>query len=201
MSDQNQYPQDQPPQQPGQPYYGPPQGQPQPQYYGQPPKKKTHKFRNFVVFPFLAIVVVIIIASAAGGGSSNNSATPDASTQVSAKGPARTKSAPQSRNDPRAVTPGKPFTVGKHQLDAGWKVTYEQYIGSKLVGSVTNVSNDTSTAFFEVKFLKGNNVLANFQCSTQELEPNQKQQVECYNQVTTTQRVTGWDKVTAEATF
>lgn len=44
-------------------------------------------------------------------------------------------------------------------------------------------------------------VLANFQCSTAELEPGQTEHVECYNEVTTTQRVTGWDKVNAEATF
>jgi hypothetical protein len=38
----------------------------------------------------------------------------------------------------------------------GAKMQYEEVPRTKLVGSVTSVSKDTSTAFFHVKFLKGN---------------------------------------------
>jgi hypothetical protein len=181
---------------PQQPYPGGPQGPQGPQYYGPPPKKK-HRFRNFVVFPFLAFIILIVIivaASGGGGGSDPGAATDDATTKV-------TDEVPEDRGQPRAVTVGKAFTIGKHQFDAGWKLQHDEYLGSKLVGSVTNVSKDTSTAFFHVKFLKGNSVLGNFQCSTNDLEPGQKQQVECLNMVTTTKKVAGYDKVTAEATF
>jgi hypothetical protein len=182
-----------------QPYPGGPQGpQGPPQYYGPPPKKKTHKFRNFIVFPFLAFIVLIVVIVAASSGGGGTGSTPNAGGGTSK---VTTGPAPADRGQPRAVTLGKPFTLGKHRFDAGWKMTYEQYAGSKLSGSVTNVSKDTSTAFFHVKFLKGNSVLANFQCSTNDLEPGQVEQVECFNTVTTTQRVTGYDKVTAEATF
>jgi hypothetical protein len=78
---------------------------------------------------------------------------------------------------------------------------YEEYLGTKLAGSVTNVSKDTSTAFFHVKFLKGNTLLANFQCSTNDLEPAQTENIERINSVSTTKRVSGYDKITAEATF
>lgn len=156
-------------------------------------KKKSHKFRNFVVFPFVGIVALIVVVTAASGGGSSNTPAADATS--------KTKTAPQTRNDPREVTPGQAFTIGKHRLNAGWKITHTEYIGSKLVGQVANVSNSTSTAFFSVKFLKDTTVIANFQCSTEELEPHQVQQVECYNAVTTTDRVTGWTKVTAEATL
>ncbi|WP_329484595.1 hypothetical protein OG555_20870 [Kribbella sp. NBC_01484] len=157
-------------------------------------KKKTHKFRNFVVLPFvglIALIVVISVAASGGGGGTS----PSASTDDSSVG------APQTRNDPRQVTPGKAFTIGKHTLARGWKVDYQEFGGSQVVGTVTNTSKSTSTAFFSIKFLKGATVLANFNCSTEELEPNQSQAVECYNSVTTTKRVTGWDKVTAEATL
>lgn len=111
-------------------------------------------------------------------------------------------STPSWRGDPRPVNVGEAFTLGKHRFDAGWKVQYREYLGPQLVGQVTNVSKDTSTAFFHVKFLKGAKVVANFQCTTGDLEPGQSEDVECYNTID----VTGdgkllYDKVTAEATF
>jgi hypothetical protein len=44
-------------------------------------------------------------------------------------------------------------------------------------------------------------VLANFERSTNDLESAQTENVECINSVSTTKRVTGNDKVTADATF
>lgn len=190
-----QYPQD--PNQPQDPQY--PAGGPQPQFQQPitpPPgyvvvQKKTHKFRNFVVFPVLGLIALIgFISAATGGGDGGTNASTDTS-----------QGAPLTRNDPRAVTPGKAFTIGKHTMGTGWKVDYEQYTGSKVVGTVTNTSKSTSTAFFSIKFLKDKTVLANFQCNTEELEPGQAQAVECLNMVGTTSRVIGWTSVTAEATF
>lgn len=178
----------QPPQYPGQPQYQQPYPGQQP--FVPPPVKKKHGGRNFLIVVGI-IVGLIVIASLAGAGGAGDSTSSGGSTS----------SAPQTRNDPRAVTPGVAFTIGKHRLDAGWQITYDQYLGSKLLGHVTNVSTKTSTAFFSVKFLKGNEVLANFTCTTEELEPQQVQQVECFNSVTTTERITGYDKVTAEATL
>src|SRR5262249_48123896 len=82
-------------------------------------------------------------------------------------------SAPVYRNAPFAVTPGKAFQIPgtKHRMDAGWKVTHQEYIGSAPVGSVTNVRQDTSTAFFTVKFLKGNKVLGNFRAARRNWSP------------------------------
>lgn len=158
-------------------------------------KKKTHKIRNTFI-AFALIVGIIIIASVAGDGGTEPNTTDDASTP---KTTAPDK--PIDKGQPRPVTVGTAFTIASHRFDKGWNLQYEQYIGSKLVGSVTNVSNDTGTAFFHIKFLKGNTVLANFQCNTNDLEPKQVEAIECYNTVSTTKRVAGWDKVTAEATF
>lgn len=183
------YPQGQQSQQPGgYQHYPPPQ--PPPGY--ELVKKKTHKFRNFVVMPIAALIALGIAISVGTSGSK-----PDKAPVAAADA-----GAPQTRNDPHPVAAvGQPVTIGKHRLNSGWKLTYEEMLGTKLVGQVTNISGDASTAFFSVKFLKGTTVIANFQCITEELEPNQVQQVECYNSVTTTKRVNGWTKVTAEATF
>ena len=168
-----------------------------PQYYGPPPKKKTHKFRNFIVLPFLAFIVLIVVIVAASGGDSGTSpgtATDDATTKSAA--------APEDRGQPRPVTVGKAFTIGKHRLDNGWKLTHQEYIGSQVTGTVTNVSKDTSTAIFHIKFLKGNTVVGNMQCTTNDLEPGQSEAVECLNTVTGAANIAGkYDKVTAEATF
>ena len=190
-----QHPQDS--NQPQGPQY--PAGGPQPQYqqpiapppgYVLPKPKKTHKFRNFVLFPIVGLILLVgVIATGTGGGDGGTNASTDS------------QGAPLTRNDPRAVTPGKAFTIGKHTMAAGWKVNYEQYTGSKVTGTVTNSSKSTSTAFFSIKFLRGKTVVANFQCSTEELEPTQSQAVECLNMVGTTTRLTDWTSVTAEATF
>lgn len=181
---------------PQQPYPGGPQEPQGPQYYAPPPKKKTHKFRNFIVFPFLAFIVliIVIVAASSGGGSDTPNAKDDATT---------TK-APADRGQPRAVAVGKQFTIGKHRLDDGWKMEYQQYLGTKVTGTVTNVSKSASTAIFHIKFLKGNAVVGNMQCTSNDLEPNQSEAVECINTVsgdTNLLKKGTYDKVTAEATF
>jgi len=179
-----QYPQQQPAQ-------GPPPGWQPP-----PPSKKKHRFRNFVVFPFLGLIVLIIVivaASSGGGGNGPGTATDDKSSSV-----------PDDRGQPRPVAVGKEFTIGKHRLDNGWKLEYQQYLGSKVTGTVTNVSKSTSTAIFHIKFLKGNAVVGNMQCVSNDLEPAQQEAVECQNTVsgdTNLLKKGAYDKVTAEATF
>jgi hypothetical protein len=174
----------------------PPQYQPSvppPPYAPPPPAKRRHRFRNFVVLPLLALVAVIVLATAVGGsGGSPAGDTAD---------PAGSGVAPANRTDPRPVTPGAAFTIGKHRFDAGWKLGYDDVMGSTLSGTVTNVSHSTSSALFNVKFLRGATVLANFQCASGELEPGQTEAITCTNDVTPTDRVSNWTAVTAEATF
>ena len=54
---------------------------------------------------------------------------------------------------------------------------------------------------FHIKYLNGSKVVANFQCSTNDLEPRQSEDVECYNTVDNNGRIGKYTKVTAEATF
>jgi hypothetical protein len=214
------------PQYPQQPVQGPPPG-------WQPPKKKTHKFRNFVVFPFVGLIALIVVISAASGGGGANTASTKADTKTSApavqpkasakpanKAPATTEApkatqAPKAteapaevkctgnRNDPCTIQLGVAFTVGKHTMQKGWKLKTEEFLGTKMVGTLANSSDDTSTAFFTVKFLKGSAVVANFQCSSSELEPKQTEDVECINMsdVSKSLKPGAYNKITAEADF
>ncbi|TCC04959.1 FxLYD domain-containing protein [Kribbella soli] len=116
--------------------------------------------------------------------------------------PGATKTAAKNRTDPVAVAVGKPFTIGKHRLDAGWKLAYQQYLGAKVTGTVTNTSKKTSTAIFTIKFLKATTVVGNMSCVSNELEPGQSQAIECLNGVAGDVNLKGkYDKVTAEADF
>jgi hypothetical protein len=49
-----------------------------------PPKKKKHRFRNFVVGVATLIIVIVVIAVAAGSSSKNNTTTADTSNPVTA---------------------------------------------------------------------------------------------------------------------
>jgi hypothetical protein len=116
--------------------------------------------------------------------------------------PGATKSSAKNRNDPVAVAVGKSFTIGKHRLDVGWKLAYQEYLGSKVTGTVTNVTDKASTAIFTIKFLKGATVVGNMSCVTNELEPGQSQAMECLNSVPGDVNLKGkYDKATAEADF
>jgi hypothetical protein len=115
--------------------------------------------------------------------------------------PGATKPAAAARNEPRPVKLGKAFTLGKHQMNTGWKVAYQEYLGTKITGTVTNVSKSTSTAFFHVKFLNGKSVVANMQCASDDLEPGQSQAIECLNTVTGEGKLPKYTSITAEADF
>ncbi|TCC52856.1 hypothetical protein E0H75_03665 [Kribbella capetownensis] len=222
------------PQYTNQPNQAPPGGYP-PAVQGAPPgwqqttapRKKTHKFRNFVVFPVGGLIALIVVISAASGGGAgdNNTASTGSDTATSAPAPkasakpsskaATTTQAPKtqapattecegSRNDPCEISLGKAFTTGKHEMAAGWKLAPQSYGGYKLVGNLKNTSDGPSMAFFTVKFLMGPSVLASFQCSsTGDLEVGQSEDIECINMSDTekTLKPGKYDKITAQADF
>jgi hypothetical protein len=161
------------------------------------PAKKKHTVRNVLLITsglILDFVVACSVVVANGMDEAVNGSAPD-TTHWSTPG------AVPDRGAPRAVAVGKAFTIGKHRFEPGWKVSNEAYIGPRISGTVTNVSEDTSTAFFHIKVLKGSKVVANFQCNTNDLEPKQSEDVDCYNSVDNSGKLGKYDRVTAEATF
>jgi hypothetical protein len=217
---QSQYPAGGPPQ----PGYQAPAGAPPGWSPPKPPKKPFFKRTWFIVVAsIVGLIVLVSVIPSNGDGTTASTASdpstsapiqqPKASTKPSASAPATTQApkAPEvakctgSRNDPCPVKLGVAYTVGKHTMSRGWKLKTQEYVGTQLVGTLTMTSDDDepSTAFFTVKFLKGNQVVANFQCSSSELEKGQTEDIECHNMsdVTKPLKAGTYDKITAEADF
>jgi hypothetical protein len=158
------------------------QGQYQPPYF-QPPKKK-HTVRNvFLVLLTLAVLGVGGCMAFLG------KAADDISKGIDADA---------ARNAPREVKAGQAFSIGKHQTLAGWTVKNEtgQFA---VTGKVKNVSDATSSAFLNFKFLsKDGEVLGNVQCVSSDLEPGQTVTMNCLPDGNFS---AAYVKITAEATF
>ncbi|TDU91949.1 hypothetical protein EV138_5562 [Kribbella voronezhensis] len=169
---------------------------------GPPKKKHTGRTVLLVIGSVFAVLIAIAIASGGGdttkpGAGSNNPATAPAATKaVEPKAPA-TKVACADQDAPCVVTVGSAFALGKHQVLAGWTIK-DSGIGLTIVGKAKNISDDASTMFVTVKFLRGDEVMANVMCNTGELLAGQIETMNCLPEGTYT---TNFDKVTAEAAF
>ena len=161
------------------------------QQYPQPPQaqmqpvKKKHTVRNvFIILGILAVMGIGGCMAFVGAVGNEVSKSVDAEAD---------------RNAPRDVTVGKAFTIGKHETQAGWKVTKDSVLGGfQVSGKVKNVSDATSSSFIHFKFLSASGeVLGNVQCSSGDLEPGQVQALSC----SPDGKFGKYAKVTAEATF
>jgi hypothetical protein len=105
------------------------------------------------------------------------------------------------RSKPCDVKVGAAFNLGKHTVLAGWKTKNTgagDGLGMTITGKAKNTSDEASTMFVHIKFLKGGEVLANIMCNTGDLEPGQTEAMNCIADGVYTRT---YDKVTAEATF
>jgi hypothetical protein len=205
-----------PPQPPqlAQPPFNPPQ---------QPPKK--HTARTVLIVIGSVFVVLIGIGIASGGGDkaapgTTDPATAPAATKAAApKATAPKPTVPQptasakapvvppeskvacadqdDRSQPCTVTVGAAFALGKHQVLAGWTI-HDSGFGLTIAGKAKNISDSSSTMFITVKFLRGDEVMANVMCNTGELAAGQIETMNCLPDGTYTKK---FDKVTAEAAF
>jgi hypothetical protein len=214
----------QPPQ--GQPPAGhpPAQGQfPQP-----PKKNHTGRTALIVIGAVFALIMVISIAANGGKSpkadqqgtpagvvaapavkTSAPASKPAASAKPSVQPSAQAKpTAPakpagpacadqDDRNEPCVVLVGRAFQLGEHTVLAGWKIQ-DSGFGMTIVGKARNTGDKSSTMFINVKFLRGDEVMANVMCNTSELAPGQSEAMNCIADGTYTKK---FDKVTAEAAF
>lgn len=153
MSDQT------PPQQPH-----PPQGHP-PQGYGPPPKKK-HTVRNV-----LLVIIGLMILGLGGclalvGGAANEI---DKALQEE-----------EANDRPTEITEGEAFTHDGFEAEEGWKVAKERFGGATIQGlRVTNTSEDARTALLTFRLYKGNENLAEIECSSNELQTGEVSRMNC----------------------
>jgi hypothetical protein len=214
-----------PPPQQGQPPVGQPPGQGQ---FPQPKKKHTGRTVLIVIGAVFALIMVVSIAASGGKSpkadqqgtpagvvapptvkSSAPASKPAASVKpsvqpsVQAKQTASAKPAgpacadQEDRNEPCAVRVGGAFQLGEHTVLAGWKIK-DSGFGMTIVGKARNTGDKSSTMFINVKFLRGDEVMANVMCNTGELAPGQSEALNCIPDGTYTKK---FDKVTAEAAF
>ncbi|MEU4396811.1 hypothetical protein [Kribbella sp. NPDC023855] len=197
----------------------------QPPFHPQqpPPQKKKHTARTILLVIGSVFVVLIGIGIASGGGETDRGATPPATNPATAPAPVASKAVPtvpkpsapakssvappvskvacadqENRSAPCVVTVGAAFQLGKHQVLAGWKISDSGY-GMTITGKARNISDDAdSTMFINVKFLRGDEVMANVMCNTGALAAGQVEAMNCISDGTYTKK---FDKVTAEAAF
>jgi hypothetical protein len=179
----------------------------------EPPKK--HIARNVLLVVGSVVVALIGIVAAGGGDTTKpraadiqNPATAPAATKATApKATAPKPTAPakadvacadqEDRPAPCVVTVGSAFTLGKHQVLAGWTIV-DSGFGMTIAGQAKNVSDDASTMFINVRFFRGDEVIADLTCNTGELLAGQIETMNCLAGGTYTRQ---FDKVTAEAAF
>jgi hypothetical protein len=201
----------------------PPQLAPPP-FNPQVPPKKKHTARTILIVVGSVFVLLIGIGIASGGGDSNDSGStepatepaPAAAPKSSAPKPtapkptasAKASVAPpeskvacadqEDRSAPCTVTVGAAFALGNHQVLAGWTIR-DSGFGMTMAGKAKNISDDAdSTMFITVKFLRGDEVMANIMCTTSALAAGQIEAMNCLPDGTYTKK---FDKVTAEAAF
>jgi hypothetical protein len=203
----------------------PPFQQPQPTLpdpYRQP--KRKHRGRTALIVIGSVIGGLIVLAALAPSQPANeavqnqpavstpvdNGPTPDPVVTPTNK-PTVAKTAPkpveqapkvacvdqEDRNAPCTIQVGKPFQLGKHLVMAGWKVTSE-YGTMGITGKAKNTGDKASAMFVEVKFLSGDEVLADVTCTSDSLEPGQTQTISCFSGDDYTK---AYKRVTVEATF
>jgi hypothetical protein len=153
--------QSQPPAYPSQPPQGGAYAAPQ-------PPKKSHTVRNV----FLGILLLMILALGgclallAGGVNEVDKAINEE----------------QANDIPTAVEEGQSFTHDDFMADSGWKVSKEQFGGVSIENlSVTNNSDEARTALFTFAFYKGNENLAEVECSSNEMQGNEVSKMDCFS--------------------
>jgi hypothetical protein len=114
---------------------------------GPPKKQRTWLIVLVIILALMLVGIVSCVALVGTTGKAVNKSMAEASQSQRAEG---------DRNTRREVTPGKAFTIGKHETLAGWraqKVTIFDDTEFNVTGKVKNVSDATSTAFIHPKFI------------------------------------------------
>jgi len=156
MTDPNAHPQ--------QPY---PQ-QPPPGYYGGPPPKKKHTVRN-VLLVLLALMVLFVggcIALIGGAANEIDKAIKEE----------------EANDKPQVVTEGKAFTHDDFEVEGGWSVERDGMGGVTIEGlRATNGADEERSALLSFRFYRGNENLAEVECSSNQLQPDEVSAMDCFS--------------------
>jgi hypothetical protein len=146
-----------------------------------PPAEAKRRTSLVVLVLMLAFVLIGILTCAAFIGSATktiNEGFMKASIEQT-----RSQQAADDTNAAPEATPGKAFIFGKHKMLTGWKVNQDTSLGAakfSVTGKVKNLSDDTSTASINFKFIdKSGQVRGTVRCNSADLKPGQTQALNC----------------------
>lgn len=148
---------------PQQPY--PPQGYPPGGYPPAPPPKKKHTVRNVLLILVLLAILIVGGCLALLVGSLN-----EVDKAINEE---------EKNDQPTAVREGSAFSHDDFEAEAGWKVTRE--FGSATIEGlrVTNTRDEARTALLTFRFYKGNENLAEVECSSNQIQAGEISKLSC----------------------
>lgn len=130
-----------------------------------PPKKK-HTVRNVILVILGLMILAFAGCLALVGGVAN-----EVDKAIEEE---------QANDKPVEVAEGKAFTHDDFEAAAGWKVANEKFGGATIKGlRVTNNAGEARTAMLTFRFYKGNENLAEVECSSNELQTGEVSKMDC----------------------
>lgn len=90
----------------------------------------------------------------------------------------------EEQNDtPRVVKAGAPFMHDNFKAKKGWKVVKEKFTNAPNIKKlkVTNVGGDQRIAQLTFRFYKGTEVLAEVECSSNEMQKGETSALDCFS--------------------
>jgi hypothetical protein len=156
----------------------------------QQPKKK-HTVRNVVIAVLVVFILFVAGCMALLGSAANEvSKSIDASIEADKQ--------PGGPDNPMKIIPGKAFEVSGFEYAPGWNVGEDFGYVSVNGLKVTNNRDDKDSALVELKFWKGNEVLALADCTTEPIAVGTTTGVDC---TSADKLPKDYDKVTINDTF
>lgn len=166
---------------------------PQPAY-GQappPPQKKGFPWK------WVVIIVAIVLLVCCGGFAACTAGVIGTADEVS-KSMDSDASKEGGPDNPMPITEGEAFEVDGFNYAAGWKVT-EEFGDANITGlKVTNNRDQKDSVMVEIKFMKGSEVLALVDCTTDPIQKGNTVSVDCFS---TDKLPDDYDEITINDSF
>jgi len=135
-------------------------------YQPGPPPKKKHTVRNVIL-----VILGLFILAFAGCMALFAGAVNEVDKAIKEE---------QANDKPRVVAEGKAFTHDSYGAESGWKVVNERFGGATIKGlRLTNTTDGARTALLTFRFYKGNENLAEVECSSNQLQPGEVSKMDC----------------------
>lgn len=155
------------------------------------PPKKSNPWKWIVI----ALFVVAVLCC--GGFAACSAGVIGAADEVS-KSIESGESESGGVNNAVTIKEGEAFEVRGFNYAAGWKVT-EQFDSIDITGlKVTNNRTDRDGALVEIKFMKGSEIAASADCTTDQLQPGQTATLNC---ISADSLPADYDKITINDSF